>query len=237
VPGSGRERKASTRASTRYREIVDAAQRVFAARGYRRTQTADVARELGVSAGLLYHYFESKEALFHAALETALDPDGTVSPEQLPVATPTRETTLAMVRSHVEQWVVAPLLEEALEVKRAADPLAELEDLVRAFYAGVERRRFAAELLERSAQDLPDLAALWYGEVRREHFERLARYLAGRMAAGQLRSLPDARAAARIVIETVVFFARHRHRDPFEKLDDDTARETVVRFVLAALAP
>jgi hypothetical protein len=57
------------------------------------------------------------------------------------------------------------------------------------------------------------------------------------MAGGQLRELPDARAAARIIIETVVFFARHRHRDPFEKLDDHATRETVVRFVLAALTP
>jgi AcrR family transcriptional regulator len=225
----------SPRASTRFREILDAAQRVFAERGYRRTQTADVASELGVSAGLVYHYFESKEALFHAALEAALDPGGYAPPEQLPVPTPKKEGTLAMVRSHIEQWVAAPLLEEALGRGRAADPGAELEGLVRALYDGSQSRRFAADLLERSAQDLPDLAALWYGEVRRSHFERLARYLERRMEAGQLRELPDARAAARIIIEMVVFFARHRHRDPFEKLDDDTTRETVIRFVLAAL--
>jgi AcrR family transcriptional regulator len=230
-------RTASRRASTRFREILDAAQRVFAERGYRRTQTADVARELGVSPGLLYHYFESKEALFHAALEAALDPDGYAPPEQLPIPTPEKPATLAMVRSHIEQWVAAPLLEEALELERSAEPDAELEGLVRALYEGSQRRRFAADLLERSAQDLPDLAALWYGEVRRSHFERLSRYLARRMAGGQLRELPDARVAARIIIETVVFFARHRHRDPFEKLDDDTTRETVLRFVLAALTP
>jgi hypothetical protein len=49
--------------------------------------------------------------------------------------------------------------------------------------------------------------------------------------------LPDAGIAARIIIEIVVFFARHRHRDPYEKLDDDAVRENVLGFVLAALEP
>ena len=140
-----------------------------------------------------------------------------------------------MVRSHIERWVAAILLEEALDVERALDPEAELEALVRAFYDGAQSRRSAADLLERSALDLPDLAALWFGEVRKAHFERLARYIRQRMDQGQFKQLPDAAVAARIVIETVVFFARHRHRDPFEKLDDEATRETVVRFVLGAL--
>jgi len=228
-------RPVTRRAADRFQDIVAAAQRVFRERGYRRTQVADVARALEVSPGLVYHYFESKEALFHAALEDALDPDGLAAPEELPVPTPAPNATLAMVRSHVEHWVAAPLLEQALERERASDPGGELEAILRTVYAGAEARRTAADLLERSALDLPDLAALWFGEVRKSHFERLARYIRKRMEAGQLRNLPDARVAARIVIETVVFFARHRHRDPFEKLDDDASRETVVRFVLAAL--
>ena len=52
-------------------QLLDSATRVFIARGYRRTQMADVAREMGVSAGALYGYVESKEALFHLLIDRA----------------------------------------------------------------------------------------------------------------------------------------------------------------------
>lgn len=45
-------------------EIVGAATKVFAARGYHLTRMEDVATELGISKGLLYAYFETKEDLF-----------------------------------------------------------------------------------------------------------------------------------------------------------------------------
>ncbi len=46
------------------REILAGATDVFAARGYHNTRMADVAEALGVSKGLLYEYFHSKEDLF-----------------------------------------------------------------------------------------------------------------------------------------------------------------------------
>lgn len=49
---------------TRRREILDAATRVFAARGYHLTRMEDVAAELGISKGLLYASFTTKEELF-----------------------------------------------------------------------------------------------------------------------------------------------------------------------------
>ncbi len=49
---------------TRRLEIVEAATRVFAARGYHLSRMEDVAAELGISKGLLYSSFETKEDLF-----------------------------------------------------------------------------------------------------------------------------------------------------------------------------
>lgn len=46
--------------------ILDAAQRLFAAFGYRRTAMDDIARAAGVAKGTLYFYFEGKEAVFRA---------------------------------------------------------------------------------------------------------------------------------------------------------------------------
>jgi TetR/AcrR family fatty acid metabolism transcriptional regulator len=45
----------------RRRELLDAAIRVFARRGYHESRVGEIAEEAGVAHGLLYHYFDSKE--------------------------------------------------------------------------------------------------------------------------------------------------------------------------------
>lgn len=53
----------------RRRQLLTAARRVFAERGFEATTMADVSRAAGLSYGVAYWYFESKEALFLALLE------------------------------------------------------------------------------------------------------------------------------------------------------------------------
>ncbi|MBU3599378.1 TetR/AcrR family transcriptional regulator [Polynucleobacter sp. 30F-ANTBAC] len=52
-----------------FRLILDAAIECFAAGGYVGTSNRDIAKRAGVTSGLLYHYFDSKAALFHEALK------------------------------------------------------------------------------------------------------------------------------------------------------------------------
>jgi TetR/AcrR family fatty acid metabolism transcriptional regulator len=49
--------------------IIDAALKVFSNKGYASTRMADIAKEAGMSYGLVYHYFENKEKLFDAIVE------------------------------------------------------------------------------------------------------------------------------------------------------------------------
>jgi len=49
--------------------LVTAATRRFAQDGYQRTSVADVARDVGMTAGAPYRYFADKEALFLAAVD------------------------------------------------------------------------------------------------------------------------------------------------------------------------
>ena len=49
------------------------------------------------------------------------------------------------------------------------------------------------------------------------------------------RSVPDIPAAARFIVETIAWFAMHRHGDlDSAMLDDDTCRTTVRHLLLAA---
>ncbi len=53
----------------RREQIIDAAMHVFAQKGFARATNKDIAREAGITPGLIYHYFDSKEALLKAIIE------------------------------------------------------------------------------------------------------------------------------------------------------------------------
>jgi hypothetical protein len=116
------------------------------------------------------------------------------------------------------------------------DPRAELEAIVRELYALVERTWPAIVVIERSAIERPELAQVFYGEMRRRLIAQLERYLSDRMARGHLRRVPHPAATARLVLENVAIFAMHRRRDPGPAaIDDGAAREAVVDLLVNAL--
>ena len=53
----------------RREQIMDAAMQIFAQKGFVRATNKDIARAAGITPGLIYHYFKSKEDLLRAAIE------------------------------------------------------------------------------------------------------------------------------------------------------------------------
>jgi AcrR family transcriptional regulator len=54
--------------------ILDAAEREFAEHGLESARTEEIAARSGVTKGMIYHYFGSKEKLYEAALEQVFAP-------------------------------------------------------------------------------------------------------------------------------------------------------------------
>lgn len=69
-PTSGRGR-GRPRIDDKRRRVLDAALRVFAARGYHGTTVPEVAAAAEVATGTLYHYFEDKQALVNEVYRDA----------------------------------------------------------------------------------------------------------------------------------------------------------------------
>jgi AcrR family transcriptional regulator len=59
----------AAQADKRRAELIDAALRLFAERGFRGTTIADIAAATGTAHGLVYHYFQSKDELLEAILD------------------------------------------------------------------------------------------------------------------------------------------------------------------------
>jgi AcrR family transcriptional regulator len=221
----------------RFQSLLEAATAVFLEQGYRRTQIADVAARLGLAKGSVYTYVESKEALFDCVLRHADRRERAELPEALPVPTPAPGATLELVAGRLAEEGTLPALTAALARTRVVDLRAELETVLGELYDALARHRTAIELLDRCALDYPDLAKLWYRAGREGALSRLARYLDDRTRRGRLRRFADRAVAARIVLETLVFWAVHRHWDPSpQAVDEGSARRTALAFLTAALS-
>jgi AcrR family transcriptional regulator len=217
-------------------QLVARATEVFIEHGYQRTQMADVAAALGVAKGTLYLYVESKEALFDLAVRSADVAQPFVTPPSLPVPTPPPGATLTYVREQLAQGQQLPALTAALSRQRVTTVRAELEEIVGELYDTLARNRQGIKLLDRSARDYPELAALWFDGARGGLIVLLSQYLETRIRRRLFRPFPDVAATARLLIETTVWWAVHRHWDSHSpKVDDATARATVLDFILNAL--
>ena len=230
---------ARSRPPDRFQQLRAAALQVFGSKGLRRSRMADVAEAMGVSPGSLYNYVESKEALFHWILERGSNDDPVETPAALPIRTPAPDALETRLRSHLEAAFQLPLFEAALARRRITDARAELEALVRELYARVATNRRVMTVVERSAIDLPELFQIYFVTLRRDFFARFARYIEQRQNAGHFRDDVDPVVAARVVLESVTYFARHRFGDPDPTLlpDNTLVRDNVIRLAVASLLP
>jgi AcrR family transcriptional regulator len=230
---------ARSRPEGRFQQLRDAGLAVFAAKGLRRARMADVAGAMGVSAGSLYNYVESKEALFHWLVELGGSNAPVVAPATLPIPTPPPGATEAALRAQLSEGMRLPALDQALARRRAGDARAELLGIVRELYERIEKTRGPGAAIERSAIDQPELFALYFAGARRDLFAALSRYVAKRAKSGHFADVGDATVAARFIVESVAWFGRHRFSDPDPELlpDPETVREEVLRRIVASFAP
>jgi AcrR family transcriptional regulator len=67
-----REMGRKDKSKERRKQILEAALEVFARRGFVGTKANDISKRAGLSHGLTYHYFESKDEIFNELVEQAL---------------------------------------------------------------------------------------------------------------------------------------------------------------------
>ncbi len=230
---------ARTRPSDRLSQLRDAALRVFGTKGLRRSRMADVAAAMQVSPGSLYNYVESKEALFHWLLERGASDGAFEVPAALPIRSPAPGVLEERLREQLAAGFHLPVFEAALTRRRVTDVRAELEAVLRELYERVETSRRAMTMVERSSLDLPEFFQIYFVSQRRAFFGRFARYVERRQAAGHFRDDVDPVVAARLLLETVTYFARHRFGDPDPGLLPDAAvvRDDVIRLAVAGVLP
>src|SRR5437588_386882 len=114
-------------AADKRRQILDAAIRVFATRGFHACRVSDVADEAGVAYGLVYHYFPSKEeilsTLFQERWQIMLDAIAEIDRQQ---DIPARDKLYLVASFIIDSYRHEPDLMKVIivEVTRAANTFA-----------------------------------------------------------------------------------------------------------------
>lgn len=140
-------------------ELLSAALRVFALRGYRQAGVDEIASEAGYSKGALYWHFSGKEALLLALLAERIDTPMREMVALLESAPPEHDMSLVAVREFARQFAEQ---REAVLLDREYWTLAIRDPELRERYAErqSELRQSLASALQARARHLgtPDLA-------------------------------------------------------------------------------
>jgi TetR/AcrR family transcriptional regulator, fatty acid metabolism regulator protein len=178
------------------RQLLDAAVRVFARKGYHASRVGDIAEEAGVAHGLLYHYFTSKdevlEAVFHENWSLLQLRIASVEATDEPAADQLRHIAAIVLRTwlHLPD-VVTVVIREFGRSPELADRIGELaqpiEVIQRTIERGIERGEFRSDIDPRFA------ATVVYGSID----ELLTGWVLGRLPSGE----EDVAAAEKALLE------------------------------------
>jgi TetR/AcrR family transcriptional regulator, fatty acid metabolism regulator protein len=156
------------RQADRRRQLLEAAVKVFAKKGFHAARVGDIAEEAGVAYGLVYHYFDSKEELLETIFRTTwtemLARVREVEAAGVPASEAVRQVTALLLRTwRRDPDLVRVLVREVTrnqhvqrEIEEIAAAMAALEGIVR---RGQESGEFRPELDARLA------AAVFYGAL------------------------------------------------------------------------
>ena len=208
---------------------------MFTDKGFRPAGISDVSSALGLSHGAIYTYVESKQALLYLALLNVVRPEA-LRDLTLPVTAPPPEKIIELAEAWAaDQARFMTVIDTALDAPLARPVERELAEIVDELYGFVDRNRMMLPLVARCAADLPELANWYFVQRRRSYIGRVSDYLGRRIEEGHLRPVPDVAVAARFIVETIAWFAMHRHGDPDSAMiTDEAARRTVNHLLVSA---
>ena len=158
------------RPDDRPQEILDAALKVFAERGYRNTRLEDIGEAAGVTKGAIYHYFANKEALLLRAIEHR------------------REEALGRIEDVLRDTNAPVSTRLRLVVRRWFGSVPE------------ERLAVVTLLVQGIAHEAPDAFRRWLAGGPTSSAKLIASLIREGQARGEFRADADADVAARMLI-------------------------------------
>ena len=156
------------RTADRRRELLDAAVRVFARKGFRAARVGDIAEEAGVAHGLLYHYFRSKDEVLETIFRDTWQLLAAETERVEAAGVPLREQLRRFARIYLGSWLMTPELIGVLVREIARSPqVGQRVDEIAGVFRSLERMIEAARERGEVRADCDPTFAAWaiYGAL------------------------------------------------------------------------
>ena len=198
------------RPDERPQELLDAALRVFAARGYRNTRLEEVAEAAGVTKGTIYHYFTTKEELLLRAIEQH------------------QERAFGRLEELLRGQRGPAATRIRLVIRKAFGGMDR------------DRRSVLTLLLQGVAHEVPDVYRNWLATGPVKGWRLVAKLIDDGKAAGEFRPDADSQVAARVLLSGLmlqVVWQQYADSVPGLAIDEDRLIDSAVELFLHGLRP
>ncbi len=220
--------------------MLDAAAAAFVEHGFHRTQVDDIAERLGVSKGTIYRAVDSKETLFASVIAWGDTPDkvpenGLIPTGDIVSIAATVATELAEAVAGLELSAIVTGRKRVRSVEAFGD---EIERVTSGLFQTMRNRRTAIMVLDRCANEVPELSAVWFGDGRYALVDLWHSYITLRSNHSTINI--DPAILARTIVEVLTTWAVKIPWDPSPRPypDDDigTACAAMIRHLLTGAA-
>jgi AcrR family transcriptional regulator len=198
------------RPDDRPQEILDAALKVFAERGYRNTRLEDIGEAAGVTKGAIYHYFANTEELLLRAIEHR------------------REEALGRIEDVLRDKTAPVSTRLRLVVRRWFGSVPE------------ERLAVVTLLVQGIAHEAPDAFRRWLAGGPAASARLIASLVREGQARGEFRADADADVAARMLVSGLLqqtVWQQYASRVPDLAVAQDRLVDSALELFLHSLRP
>ncbi|WP_414732818.1 TetR/AcrR family transcriptional regulator [Acetobacterium carbinolicum] len=189
--------------------IFDAASHLFINKGYARTQMKDIAKEIGLSTGMLYVYFTGKRDILSFLLKGTITPVFVTQEFELPICSVRFDSLDNEIMEAFEQNTKA--------FSAHLDDITNypLEQMLSDAFDIISKYGIGCLLIEKNQDDLGKLTG-YYKEYRQKFYDQMLSYITKYMQNGTFRPVEFPQYVARLIVETLSWWGMHISNDAFE---------------------
>lgn len=214
----------------RMRSIFDAASHLFINKGYARTQIKDIAKEIGLSTGMLYVYFTGKRDILNFILKGTIDQAFITQEFELPIRSELFDS--------LDNEIMNAFEENTKAFSSHLDNITDypLEQMLSDAFEVISKYGIGCLLIEKNPDDLRKLTA-YYKEYRKKFYGQVLSYITQYMQTGTFRQVEHPQYITRLIIETLSWWGMHITNDAYEIQKDipiETAKSVCMDNLLHA---
>ncbi len=189
--------------------IFGAASHLFINKGYARTQMKDIAKEIGLSTGMLYVYFTGKRELLSFLLKGTIEPAFVTQDFELPIRSELFDSLDSEIMEAFEQ--------NTKTFSAHLDDITNypLEQMLSDAFDVISKYGIGCLLIEKNPDDLGKLTA-YYKEYRQKFYNQVLSYITQYIQNETFRQVELPQYVTRLIIETMSWWGMHITNDAFD---------------------